>query len=576
MTPVPTIVDRLLTNAAHQPRGDAFVFLGDGERETARCTWLELAGAALRLADGWHGRLARGERLLMMFAPGLEFIAAFFGCLAAGLVPVPVSAPRSEADCAHAVRIARAAGACAALVDAATAALLCERLAVAWQDAVPVEVVTWPAETASAGPAPCCSTARPDDLAFLQFTSGSTGDPKGVMVSHANLMSNEAAIARAFGHDEHTIVLGWLPFHHDMGLVGIVMQPVYLGRPCILMPPAAFIQKPLRWLRALSRYRVTTSGGPNFGFRLCLEALEAVGPSALSGIDLSSWRVAFAGAEPLDADLLDTFVRRLAAAGLRQDVLLPCYGMAEATLMVSAVDRRRPLVAPGLDAAALRDGQVRADCGGAARRLVSCGPAAGAESVRIVDPGTGRPVPDGRIGEVWVRGPAVAQGYWNEPELTRHVFGACLGDGSDDRTYLRTGDLGFLHDGELVLTGRLKDLLIVNGRNFAPQDVEAAVQGLDRAMRPQAAAFADAAGQSERVVLVQEIYPHLARQLDAESLQRRIRGAVSERVGLQLAEIVLTTSRLPVTTSGKIRRAASREAWRTGRLAPLPSAQPDH
>lgn len=558
-----TITEVLGVHANLRGNTAAFIFLGNGERETARCTFAQLHRAVSESALALLQLGLRGQRVLLVYQPGLDFIAAFFACLAAGVVAVPVSSVRTAADCSHALRIAKACGAVLALVDRPTHQLLAERLSGAWAADFPLHVLEWPAPTAATGletPAP-----REDAVAFLQFTSGSTGAPKGVMVTHASIMANERAIRDAFGHAEDTVVLGWLPFHHDMGLIGMVMQPAFLGRPCVFMPPGAFIQEPIRWIRALSHYKATTSGGPNFGYRICVDSISDEIVKQCEGVDLSHWTVAFAGAEPLQASVLEAFARRFAPLGFRADAWFPCYGMAEATLMLTGGPRPRALATHSLDRDALMRGLAIDAAEDSSTRVVSCGRSSGSDRVAIVDPMTCKVLPDNTVGEIWASGPSIAQGYWNEPSLTDQVFRAQVAD-IPDRTFLRTGDLGYMRNGELTITGRLKDLIIVNGRNYAPHDIEATVMKVDTAFRPQTAAFSDSAGGMERIVVVQEVYPHLAKRLDLEAVRRKVLGAVASVHGVGLGEIVMTTGRLPVTTSGKVRRSACREAWRQGAL----------
>jgi acyl-CoA synthetase (AMP-forming)/AMP-acid ligase II len=569
-----TLVDLLRKHAEQRPDQTSFVFLADGEQERARVSFGELERRAAAVASllGDHGM--RGQRAVLMFASGLEFIAAFFGCLAAGVVAVPVAPPRRVEGAELALRIIRAADARRILVDAEIWQMLAPVRAL-WPEGIAIDVLDWldrADEVAARAGGRAAHVPRPDDLAFLQFTSGSTGDPKGVAVSHGNLLANQRVIERGFGHGEHTTVVSWLPFHHDMGLVGMVMQPLYLGRPCVLMPPDAFIKRPLRWLKAISRYCATTSGAPTFGYQRCLDGI-ADADLERAGLDLASWEVAYVGAEPVRSACLDGFARRLAPTGFQARAVYPCYGLAEATLMVTGVVARSGLAAVDADPRALGDGRCApAGDGEPHTRLVSCGRPWGDDIVAIVDPTAPpidrQPLPDNAVGEIWVSGPSVAGGYWERPDETEEVFGA-TSPAFPDRRFLRTGDLGFIRNGDLYIAGRLKDLLIINGRNHYPQDIEATVIGLHPAFRPQAAVFSDDDLQHGRVVLVQGVYPHWADKIDlrdATQLVRREVGAVHE-VGL--GEIVFTTSRLPTTTSGKIRRRACREAWRAGQLKPV-------
>jgi acyl-CoA synthetase (AMP-forming)/AMP-acid ligase II len=322
------------------------------------------------------------------------------------------------------------------------------------------------------------------DLAFLQYTSGSTASPKGVMVTHGNLLDNEERIRRAFRQSEESVVVGWLPLYHDMGLIGNVLQPLWSGGRCILMSPGAFLQRPARWLEAISRYRATTSGGPSFAYDLCV---RRVGPEQRAGLDLSSWQVAFNGAEPVRRATMERFAEAFAPCGFRREAFIPCYGLAEATLLVTA--GRVTAVADGSDRS---DGSVRSTA------VVSCGSVPegeeGGSELRIVEPETGRACGAGEEGEIWVAGPSVAAGYWNRPEETREVFGAMAGG---EGPFLRTGDLGFLRHGELFVTGRIKDLIILRGRNHYPQDLELTAERAHAALRPGGSAAFSVEGEDE-------------------------------------------------------------------------------
>lgn len=563
-----TILDLLRLHADKRPGQRAFTFLGNGEDEQAQLSFQALTEAATAVAATLTEAGLKGRCVVLMYPSGLDFVTAFLGCLMAGVIAVPVAVPTTTEGLAVPQKICEVSQAAAVFTDQATWTRLAH--STGWTQTMRprvLDVLDDHAHWAWRHPA---TPWRPDldDVAFLQFTSGSTGSPKGVAVSHGNIMSNQHSIQASFQHGDDTVVASWLPHHHDMGLVGSIMQPIYLGRPCVLMPPSAFLQKPIRWLKAISRYKVTTSGGPNFGYQLCLDRITDAHLQAHPDLDLAAWRVAFAGAEPLRAATLRGFASRFKANGFDERTLFPCYGMAESTLMVTAVERPRPLRTVMLDAHTLQSGAARdpvTDRGPEqAVEMVSCGRPWGDDQILIVAPDSHEALGDNHVGEVWVHGPSVAQGYWREPDLTAQHFAASLkAPPGVNRAFLRTGDLGFLRDGDLYITGRLKDLLIVNGRNHAPQDIEATVCALHPAFRPQAALFSVHGASSlegERVVLVQEIYPHRAGQLDREEATCAIHRAVTTRHGLHIDQIVFTTDRIPVTTSGKIRRSACRDA----------------
>ncbi len=595
-----TVVSRLLARARKTPERLAYTWLADGETEAETLTWgalrvrAEIVAHGLRAAD-----LVAGDRALLLFPPGLDFLVGFFGCLLAGVVAVPAYPPRS-------LRRPEREG---------------ERLAGVAADAAPRAVLTT-AEIAAAGPAlaagvPALSglpwlsfsaeaaaegarrseeandtpfpAILPESTAFLQYTSGSTSEPKGVIVSHANLAANLGMIQVAFGQDEDSIVVGWLPLYHDMGLIGNVLQPLWSGGRCVLMSPVSFLQRPARWLEAIARYRATTSGGPDFAYALAARKVTA---DEAARLDLSSWDLAFSGAEPVRAETLAAFAERMAPSGFRSEAFYPCYGLAEATLFVAGPERGRPPHVEAFDAQGLEEHTALPaglEIGGAprpARTLVSCGGSGVGQRLAIVeaeenpkenpkenqdsDPaneGFGRPCPPGRIGEIWVSGPSIAGGYRNRPEANAATFGARLAGSAE--TYLRTGDLGFVHDGELYVTGRLKDLVILRGRNHYPQDLERTVEAAHPDLTGGgSAAFSIESGEGERLVLVAEVSRH--RKAEPEALVEAIRTAIADRHEVQVADVrLLSPGALPKTTSGKVRRGAARAAYLAGGLGEI-------
>jgi acyl-CoA synthetase (AMP-forming)/AMP-acid ligase II len=373
----------------------------------------------------------------------------------------------------------------------------------------------------------------PDDVAFLQYTSGSTAQPKGVRVTHGNLLANSRAIARAFATSEETVVAGWLPVIHDMGLIGNVLQPIWCGGSCVLMPPMAFLQRPRRWLEAVTRYHATTSGGPDFAYELCV---RKVPPESRTDLDLTSWRVAFNGAEPVRTETLERFAAEFEPWGFRRRAFQPCYGLAEATLLVTAAGHEPAPKERTVPRDRLGAGQTvpAAPSGNeAVKRLVSCGRAAPEDRLLVVDPETRRPCPAGRVGEVWLAGPGVADGYWRRPEESRETFGARLADAGSG-PFLRTGDLAFLDDdGELYLAGRLKDLIIVRGRNVHPQDVELTARSSHAALASGGgAAFAVEDDGGERLVVVHEIDRRRTGEAAAAAAAVQPERRVVTRVGL--------------------------------------------
>jgi amino acid adenylation domain-containing protein len=549
-----TVAGLLRARAAERPEQLAFTFLTDGEAEGGRLTYGELDRRAAAIAAALAGSVRPGERALLLYPPGLDFIAAFFGCLYAGVVAVPAYPPRPNDRSQSRLRaITRDAAPRAALTTEAILAGAFEPrglLAVAPELAglrwIPTDALSSSAETAAA----LLREPDPESVAFLQYTSGSTATPKGVMVTHANLLHNERMIGAAFGMDEDSVVIGWLPLYHDMGLIGNVLQPLHAGATCVLMSPVAFLQRPMRWLEAIGRYRGTTSGGPNFAYELCVRKAS---PEALGGLDLASWRVAFNGAEPVRAATLERFATTFAPCGFRPEAFYPCYGLAEATLFVSGGP---PGQAP------------RVDSGG---RRVSCGHAWLGQRIAVADPETGVEAAPGAEGEVWLAGPSVARGYWENPAATARDFNAFLATGAGP--FLRTGDLGFLLGGELYVTGRLKDLIILRGRNLYPQDVELTAEGAHPDLRPGGgAAFAVETAENdgeERLVIVHEVERRRGTgDVDSiEEIAEALRRAVAAEHEVQIHEVVLIRQGgLPKTSSGKVQRRLCRDLYLAGEL----------
>ncbi len=553
-----TLVELLRHRMRCQGDDVAFTYLVDGENEQVQITYKELDRQA-RAIGAWleeHGLV--GQRALLLYPPGLEFIVAFFGCLYAGVVAVPVYPPRRNRSLNRIQAIADDAETRVALTTDSVLTRV-EPLI----DATPhLKQLTWLA-TCHVQPGIEDQWEMPevdrDTLAFLQYTSGSTGTPKGVALDHANLLHNSALIAHSFEHTRSGGGVFWLPSYHDMGLIGGILQPLYVGRPNVLMSPMAFLQKPYRWLSAISRFRCSTSGGPNFAYELCV---RKVTPEQRKTLDLSSWLVAFNGAEPVRAETIQAFTEAFAPCGFRPEAFYPCYGMAEATLIVSGgFARQRPIIR-NFDADALTRNEVlEVDATTEhARAMVGCGQSMPDQEVVIADPDTMVACLPGSVGEIWVRGPSIAQGYWNQPETTEKTFHAYLKE-SGEGPFLRTGDLGFFHEGELFITGRLKDIIIIHGVNHYPQDIELTVAQCSPRLRPDSgAAFTVEKDGRQQLVLVQEIERHKHGGLD--DVLKAVRRAISEEHDLAVDSVVLVkTGTIPKTSSGKIQRHACRDGY---------------
>lgn len=557
---VATLVDLLRKRAVRQPNKVAFTFLKDGETEAGSLTYQELDQHARAIAAQLLSYGLNGERSLLLYPPGLEFITAFFGCLYAGVVAVPAYPPRPNQSMSRLQAIAASSQAAVALTNQSLLATIEGKLT----QTPDLAAMRWLAtdniasDLASDWQKP--SLTR-DTLAFLQYTSGSTGTPKGVIVSHGNLLHNEQVIQRTMQHTEKTIFVGWLPLFHDMGLVGNMIQPLYLGIPCILMSPVAFLQRPLRWLQAISRYKATTSGGPNFAYDLCVSKITNHERETL---DLSSWDVAFNGAEPIRAETLERFSAAFAQCGFSQEAFYPCYGMAETTLLVSGGLKAAPPAVHQFQGAALEQNRVlkAATQQKDTRRLVGLGKTCLDQKIVIVDPESLTQCRADQVGEIWVSGLSVARGYWMRPEETEQTFHASTAD-TGAGPFLRTGDLGFLHEGELFVTGRIKDVIIIRGRNHYPQDIELTIEKSHSALRPScSAAFSVEVEGEERLVVVAEVERSYLRKLNVDEVIGVIRKAVSEQHELQVyAVLLLKTGSIPKTSSGKIQRHACRAGF---------------
>jgi acyl-CoA synthetase (AMP-forming)/AMP-acid ligase II len=556
-----TFVDILRQRAARHPERPAFIFLADDVRPETTWTYATLEQRARAVAAYLQFRLQPGDRVVLCYPPGLEFLAGFFGCLFAGVIAVPVYPPRLNRSIDRLQGILSDARPRLVLSTSETLA----QIPAAVADADWLKNPSWvgtdllPAGIEGEWKEPDLSGEQP---ALFQYTSGSTGAPRGVVLTHGNLLANQSHIGDCFGHHEGISAnVGWLPVYHDMGLIGNVLHPVFIGMPLVQLSPLAVLQRPIRWLEAISRFGAHTSGGPNFAFDLCVQRIK---PEQRERLDLSSWKVAYVGSEPIRPGTLDDFTRYFEPCGFRRTAWLPCYGLAEATLFVTG-ERRVTVLDVGSDT--IEKGEVHSVGAATGLRLVGSGRPADGVTLHIVDPESRVVVPEGRIGEIWVRGPQVANGYWNNPEETEATFGARLADGGGP--FLRTGDLGFRHDGQLFVTGRIKDLIIIDGRNHYPQDIEWLVQQCHPALRPNAgAAFAIEGERIERLVIVQELERAGLRE-NRKLIVAAIRRAVAEHHDVSSHDVVLVGPNVvPRTSSGKIQRSHCRQLYLEGKLTP--------
>jgi acyl-CoA synthetase (AMP-forming)/AMP-acid ligase II len=575
-----TLVDLLRFRAASQPDRRAYTFLTDGETEEVHLTYDGLERKAQSVTASLRPLITKSDRILLLFPPGLEFITAFFGCLYAGAVAIPAYPPEPG-------RLRRTLPLLSVIAnDAQPAAVLTTSRILGsaekcFVQAPELQALPWLAlDNAQNSAAEQWRDPNLDgqSLALVQYTSGSTSAPRGVMVSHSNLLHNSALIQQSFEHSPNSRGVIWLPPHHDMGLVGGILQPLYGGFPVTLMSPVAFLLRPLRWLQSISRTRATTSGGPNFAYDLCTRKIT---PEQRAGLDLSSWKVAFNGSEPIRLETIERFSETFKSCGFRREAFYPCYGLAEATLFVSGGtkagaftlrtgDNSRAEASPSVS------GDGKNDLTG---KVVGCGCVPHDQEVIIVDLERRTKMPSGQIGEIWLSGPSMAHGYWNRPEETKESFRAYLAD-TGEGPFLRTGDLGFLWENEIFITGRLKDLIIISGRNHYPQDIEWTVEQSHPAVRSGCcAAFSVESNAQEQLVIAAEIDHRfftaqlerkISLSLNTRELVQAIRQAITEHHDLRADQVLLLKpASLPKTTSGKIQRYACRDRFISGTLEAL-------
>jgi acyl-CoA synthetase (AMP-forming)/AMP-acid ligase II len=578
--PFETLIEMLEHRAEVSP-GRGYRFLRDGEVTGAveSLSYSELWRQAQVLAAGLQREGAPGERVLLLFAPGVDFIVGFFGCLLAGAVPVPAFPPDPIQRQRSLDRI------CGIIHSCSAAFVLCgsgvDRDALGL-DQHELPALRWLTIQSLMSAGSDAHWHRPrirgEQLAFLQYTSGSTGRPLGVVISHANLVATQRMITEGLAHHQPTVVATWLPLFHDMGLIGTTFNPLWCGSDGVLMPPQAFLKRPLRWLEAISHFRATISGGPDFSYDLCVRRVRRGQAESLGSgrLDLSSWRVAFCGAEPVRQATLQAFSEAFRASGFSCQAFLPCYGLAEATLYVTGAPAAQQYRSLTVDSAALEADRVVPVAADHEHgiNLVSCGRPSGPPSqVVIVDPRDRTGLGEGRVGEIWISGPHVALGYWNREALTAETFGCHLADQPDRGSFLRTGDLGFLSAGELFVTGRLKDLIILGGCNHYPQDIEATVERCHPRIRPgSCAAFSiELDGRERLAVLLKAEVKGLesdSRELLLDELVDAIVKGVARSHGVRTGFIgILKAGSIARTSSGKVARWSCRRMLRDGVLS---------
>lgn len=546
--------EALQFHSQKRPDEVAFVFLANGEDPDKPMTYRELDQAARSRAAAILSDSARDARVILACPPGLEFVRALLGCMYAGVVAVPVQVPSRLQSLERLRKIADDAGTSMVFTPAETRDDLLE----SFGDSPLLDGLTLISTDVPA--APPLPSPRPSDLALLQYTSGSTGDPKGVMITHANFISNVLETDRTWPFRSDATFVSWLPHIHDMGMMFGIVAPLYAGAPSYLMTPQSFIRRPGRWLEAISRFRGTHAAAPSFGYELCVTDACRNG---IGDLDLSSWQAAGNGAEPVRWTVIQSFIQTFRPAGFRARAMSPGYGLAENTLKVTASPHDREPAALWVCPLALGEGRVKAldEKSESAVPLVGCGVSVAGTEVRVVDPVTRMPCPPDSVGEIWISGPCVARGYWGRSAETREVFHARIEGQAGE--FLRTGDLGFLYQGELYISGRLKDLIIRNGRNFYPHDIEMSVEAADGGLHPNcAAAFSVDDGTVERLIVVVEASGSVLRITGAQTLVKRVCESVYDRQRLIVDDVVLVRrGAIPRTSSGKVQRRACRKQY---------------
>lgn len=568
-----TLISVLESQSALQPNAPIYTFLGDDGAIERRLTYQELHDEANALAAHLIATGQSGKPVLLLYPPSIDYIIGFFGCLYAGAYAIPAYPPLNPRQQNRLIHL---------LNDCETHCILTTEtllpiIEFTYKNVIAAKsIVCLATDTLDFSVA---SSIRPkieqDNIAFIQYTSGSTGNPRGVVLTHANLLHNLSLIASCFGANKQSIGVIWLPPYHDMGLIGGLLEPLYQGTQCYLMSPLTFIRKPILWLKAISKYGATHSGGPNFAYDLCVRKFK---PELEDSLELSSWKVAFNGAEPIRPATLQRFADTFSAYGFREEAFLPCYGLAESTLIVAGTQHDKKPTKLVIESAALAHNKVSIssnDGQGELTTLVSSGHILKGLTAHIVNPETLELCYADQIGEIWVAGDSVAQGYWTMPP-NGNVFGAVL-PSEPSKQFLRTGDLGFFRDGHLYITGRLKDLIILHGANYYPQDIESIIENIDPSVRPGCiVAFSVTSEAKERLVILVEIRrgfqldsinQNNVHSVNVVQLRSKIRSQISQSLRLMAHDIVfLPGGSLPKTSSGKIQRSLSKSKYLNGTL----------
>lgn len=588
--PFKTIVSLANYHGESIPEKQFIQWLDRGNIESDSYTYAELDTNARSLAVAINNLLATNETspnkdnaqkvALIVVQPGLSFVVSFFACLYAGVIAVPTYPPKKNETLNKLGLLACDAKADLIITDKVTAPLIGELR----KQVSGIKFLLSDEIDKSLAGFWRYPEITENSVAFYQYTSGSTGTPKGVVISHCNLMSNQQIIAEAMNHDSQTVVVGWLPMFHDMGLIGNLLQPFYLGARCILMSPSSFIMNPIRWLEAISKYKATVSGGPNFAYDLCISRTTE---KQRKDLDLSSWKIAFNGSEPIRIETLNNFSKTFSGNQFSDTAFYPCYGMAESTLLITgsshnsspytitvdkqALSKNEVVLAPeNLASESDAKNELNLADNTQTTRLVSSGIVYKECCVKIVDPSSNLAQQEGVIGEIWTKSDSVAMQYKGKPQLSKQTFNATIANEPDGSEYLRTGDLGFIHNSELFVTGRLKDLIIINGKNHYPQDIERTVLSADcKLCDCTAAAFSIDMNNREQLIVVLSIKKNLLNKIDRKNLGKTIMSLLTKCHGVNISDLVLSLTRLPLTSSGKIRRSICREMYLKNEFVPI-------
>jgi acyl-CoA synthetase (AMP-forming)/AMP-acid ligase II len=553
---LPEILNYRAENTPHNP---AFIFLKDGEDDEDRITYQELDRDARAIAKDLSFNILKGERALLLFPPGLDYIRALFACFYAGIIAIPAYPPRKNRSIDRLKALVMDSGTSLVLTTGEIRQTF-QRL---YQDIEELKSLILIAvdDLNHSSEASVFPSWSQDDIALLQYTSGSTGQPKGVIITHRNIMRNCEFIRNSFSFSTKSVGVSWLPTFHDMGLVGQVFQPVYTGFPSVYMAPVSFFQKPVRWLKAFSKYKGTMGGAPNFAFDLLSENTSA---DELDGLDLSSIKTIYCGAEPIRRSTLENFLDVYKDYGLKPEMLYTCFGMAETTLITTGPPAGRGPKFLGCSGNGLLQNKVIpiTSNNGDTKHLVGVGYPWLDNKIRIVNPDTFQSCKTDEVGEIWIAGTSVSPGYWNKPDVNREIFEAEI-EGEPGARYFRSGDLGFIHEGELYISGRLKDLIIIHGVNIYPQDIEYFAENSHTALRPNAsAAFSVESGGEERLAIVAEVERSAMMSLDVTAVCDAIRENVAIETELVVHSIqLLRPASILKTSSGKIQRRACKEAF---------------